>query len=606
MPIIRTPFATPLNERDAGHTTTDVRFVNCYPEILPNPAVVYQKRYYVRRRAGVSLGAALPLTAPLRRYYTAFNDTFIADYIGVWSVGLNLYILKFNTPGAGSVGMIVSSVENQQLFICDGSDGWVYTVGVSQAVQINPNQWKNGAVYQVGQRVYPSTYTGYHYQCTVAGQTGTTEPTWPTTVGNTVTDGSITWKCIAYVAFPSANTQIGAWKASTAVVLGTQINTGTSLYAVCTTAGTTSSTTPTWGTQVANTVTDGSVTWTMISPNSIPVGHVPKPIVMNGFVFLLNSIGQIVNSATSDPMTWDALNYIAASQYTEKGIWIDRQVSSIAVYTPNTVEYLYVGNSNAQGSPLSRGSSATTLIGLKSVPSVAQKDGVIYFVANSNAGGVHIAKTDNMQTSPVSNEVINRLLENEGAGITSSIGSIVRIDGHYFYIINLQTQQRTFAYDINEHYWIEFTYNGGNWPFTVYSDDPQQDTIMFIPNSAQTFVMSTSNVTDLTYPIAVTIQTPLVDGGNMTRKQCTRITLIGDSPNTSSPVYIGMNYTDNDYQTWSTSTRQLQLNGYRPTATRLGSFRRRAFKFTYTDPAPFRLEAFELEVGGETENDSAN
>jgi hypothetical protein len=37
--------------------------------------------------------------------------------------------------------------------------------------------------------------TGYFYQCSVAGVTGTTEPAWPTTIGQTIVDGTATWTC---------------------------------------------------------------------------------------------------------------------------------------------------------------------------------------------------------------------------------------------------------------------------------------------------------------------------------------------------------------------------------------------------------------------------
>ncbi len=38
---------------------------------------------------------------------------------------------------------------------------------------------------------------GYHYECTTAGTSDSTEPTWPTTVDETVTDGTAVWTCKA-------------------------------------------------------------------------------------------------------------------------------------------------------------------------------------------------------------------------------------------------------------------------------------------------------------------------------------------------------------------------------------------------------------------------
>jgi hypothetical protein len=36
---------------------------------------------------------------------------------------------------------------------------------------------------------------GYHYECTTAGTSGTTEPTWPGTIDETVADGTAVWTC---------------------------------------------------------------------------------------------------------------------------------------------------------------------------------------------------------------------------------------------------------------------------------------------------------------------------------------------------------------------------------------------------------------------------
>lgn len=45
----------------------------------------------------------------------------------------------------------------------------------------------------VGQTTVPSTSNGRMYRCSTAGTTGSSEPTWPTTSGGTVTDGTAVW-----------------------------------------------------------------------------------------------------------------------------------------------------------------------------------------------------------------------------------------------------------------------------------------------------------------------------------------------------------------------------------------------------------------------------
>lgn len=59
-------------------------------------------------------------------------------------------------------------------------------------------EWAVATVTALGKQVEPVTPNTYYYECTTAGTThATTEPTWPTTIGNTVTDGTVTWTCMA-------------------------------------------------------------------------------------------------------------------------------------------------------------------------------------------------------------------------------------------------------------------------------------------------------------------------------------------------------------------------------------------------------------------------
>jgi len=77
-------------------------------------------------------------------------------------------------------------------------------------------QWAATTAFGGANNIYvrPTTGNGFLYRATGSGTSGASEPTWPTTIGATVTDGTITWTCVgrAALVFDSANP---AWTALT-------------------------------------------------------------------------------------------------------------------------------------------------------------------------------------------------------------------------------------------------------------------------------------------------------------------------------------------------------------------------------------------------------
>jgi hypothetical protein len=83
----------------------------------------------------------------------------------------------------------------------------------------DPPIWEAATVYGVGQQVVPTTLNGYVYEVTVAGTShASTEPTWPTTIGNTVVDNTVTWRAEEVDTDVVANVSVQLSAAETAAL----------------------------------------------------------------------------------------------------------------------------------------------------------------------------------------------------------------------------------------------------------------------------------------------------------------------------------------------------------------------------------------------------
>jgi hypothetical protein len=119
------------------------------------------------------------------------NPNFATEDLMPW----NLQRTKYASGGSKTVNPILLGDQAPNIgSVAEISGSYDQTIPVEQ--QQEPPAWAASTYFPVGFTII-DTY-GNLQQCTVAGQTGSSTPTWPTSPLNvTVTDGAATWKLVA-------------------------------------------------------------------------------------------------------------------------------------------------------------------------------------------------------------------------------------------------------------------------------------------------------------------------------------------------------------------------------------------------------------------------
>jgi type IV pilus assembly protein PilY1 len=184
-----------------------------------------------------------------------------------------------------------------------------YTGNLLNFINYPSSKWQATHIYSVNDIVTPTSGSTSEYVCITAGTSGSTQPTWPTTAGSTVTDGTVVWQLAAKT-----------WTAHTAYSAGDVVvpTTGGAMTYDCVTAGTSGGSQPSWPDgSTSTTVTDGTVVWKMRSILTIvqdtvkQVLSVMRDSVNAGLIVFgnNNSGGKIIKPVLDISSTTGSTNY---------------------------------------------------------------------------------------------------------------------------------------------------------------------------------------------------------------------------------------------------------------------------------------------------------
>lgn len=345
--------------------------------------------------------------------------------------------------------------------------------------------------------------------------------------------------------------------------------------------------------------TDDTVT--EIVDGDYPGAVVRGLVVLDGFMFVMDSNGQIFNSGQDTPLVWAAADFITAEIDSDEGVAIAKHLNYLVAFGEWTTEIFY-NAANATGSPLGRIDSAVIRTGCAEANTVVEGENFVVWVAQGRRQGRNVMVMEGIQPKKVSTKPIEKILNAEGANISNAYAFTVKSEGHYFYVLTLPTSAITLVYDLIDQQWHEWTtYNGSTETYFtgVSSCEHSEKMLIQDEDDGKLYEFSPTTYQDNSQDIKVLLRTNKVDFGTLSNKFHHRLEIIGDQSTSSANTDIRI--TDDDYQTY-TEIRSVDMS-LRPTLFGLGSFQRRAFELTFIDNLPWRVEGLELtgEIGENAE-----
>ncbi len=331
-----------------------------------------------------------------------------------------------------------------------------------------------------------------------------------------------------------------------------------------------------------------------ITDAQFPTSFVKGWAYLDGTTYVMTPSAHILGSDINDPTAWDALNDILAQIEPDQGMATDKQLVYVIAFKQWTTEIFYDAG-NGTGSPLGRVEGAKVNWGCLSADSVQEIDGALFWLAQSKDGSPEVVVLDNLKAQAVSTKALERLLES--ADLTTIYSWTIKQDGHRFYVLTIKESNYTFAYDLDEQMWSQWTDTDGNYMPIVSSctgsNLAAHQHFLQHESNGRIYLASSDYATDDGDLIQVDLITPNFDGGVRVAKLEQRLEIISDQQEGST---LGVRTNDQDYNpTAWTEWRSFDLSQARPFLDDFGSFYRRVHHFRHRRSVRMpRIRAMEL------------
>lgn len=341
-------------------------------------------------------------------------------------------------------------------------------------------------------------------------------------------------------------------------------------------------------------------------PTGVTAGG--NPVFLDGYLFLCTS-SDIFNSNLNDPLTWSASNFISVESYPDKLRTIQRVGTYIVAFGTESVQYFY-NAANPTGTPLAANVGATKRIGL--LGGLTTFGDQAFFIGTSTAGSASLYVLQGLKIEALTSYPFSRFWQGQAStNDTTNFpkGSILQLNGHTVYYMHTPVAVSaippvttpsgvSYYYDIDTKFWSKITYQNTAFLLTqsawsaAIARGVGRMTYFNRMNDNSLYRFNPSLYQDSGTNFDVKFRTRSDNYGTQRMKFMNRLLIVGDL--TSAPSNLSVQWTDDDYQTFSTA-RTVDMSKTFQQLYAGGSFRTRAFQFTYSDNYPMRWRSVEFD-----------
>jgi hypothetical protein len=335
---------------------------------------------------------------------------------------------------------------------------------------------------------------------------------------------------------------------------------------------------------------DSSNTKVVVVDADLPAPHIPQPVFLDGYLFLVKSgTADIYNSDLNDPTSWTPGDFLTAEMTADKIMAVANINNYLIIFGSGSIEYFFDA-ANASGSPLQKYDAPHKFIGY--LGGLAKYENELIFIGSSLTGGPQIYMAKDAKVEPISTPPMRRAIE----AYTTYKASVVSYGGHDFYHLNVGSL--SYQFDLETKLWTRTAFKATAYMAITYAVSVKitgvgTQTVFALDGSTTMYYFKPSSYRDDATNFTVQIITDSQMFDTYREKTCARMILVGDRSTSSATADVS--WSDDDYQTYSTA-RTVDMNLDLPVLHRLGQFRRRAFKVGWTQNLPMRFKHIELDL----------